>query len=369
MADAIDQWALGSGLQAISIDGPQGWRDPGAKARPGVGRRCEFEARTPGKTGTYGQSYPGTYLGWVRFSIDVFEHLQRRSHVHIANDPCGCVHRLPPGQYYVLECFPTSTWRASGLDPLPGHASAPPSVVRRYAQALWNRFGLPDWARLDHHDHLQAVVAALPAAALLGGPCVAIPRGESARVTDGSDALPRHVVEGLIWDAQPVDAASPGATFGDFAAADEAARDCDNPLLPDDRHLQGEEAIQRGVELFRELARLANGGAAVGIGYAQFACLLHGAGSFEQLIGRQYLPSDSTAVIGLAHKVTAAAGGRTAVTRGDTTIQAGMDTFIWSVQPPFDRPAKAWTSHWGKLPYTPEEWRRVFPEGVRRLYR
>lgn len=380
MADAIDHWALESGLHAVSIDGPQGWRDPHAAPRRGVGRRCEYEARTPGKTGAYGRGYPSTYLGWIRFSIGVFEHLHQRAHVRGVNDPdVVSLVPLPRGRYYLLECFPTSTWRSSGLAALPGHASAPPDVVLRHARTLWSQYGLPDWESLNHHDHLQAVVAALTAAALLGGPGVAIPRGEAARKLAAA-SQPSHVVEGLIWDARPlggelrnppVPEGSPEPEAGlqpDAMDVYEVACDYNNPLLPDDRDTASEAVLQRGVGLFRELARRANAGEAIGIGYGQFACLLHEIGSFQQLTGRQFLPSDSGFVVRLAHDVTRAAGGRIAVTRGNTTIPTGMDTFIWNASFPFDRPQKAWLSRWGALPYTSQQWRQVFPDGLRRLY-
>jgi hypothetical protein len=247
--------------------------------------------------------------------------------------------------------------------------------VLRQARALWERYGLPDWIGLDHHDHLQAVVAALSAAALLGGPCLAIPRGEAAHVLAAS-AVPAYVVEGLIWDAKPLAGAVVAVARGGVAAAMVTdpdvfveARDYDNRLLPDDRDCASEQILKRGVALFRELARRANAGEAVGIGYAQFACLLHGVRTFAEVTGKQFLPSDSSFVVRLAREVTRAAGGRIAVSRAGTTIQAGMDTFVWNVSPPYDRPAKAWLSRWGPLPYTRDEWRRVFPDGARRLHR
>ncbi|SRR6266568_2571476 len=72
LADATDTAARESGATAVSIDGPQGWRDP-ASTCAGVGRHAELSARCPGKTGQFGVSFPGTYLRWVRLCIDVFE--------------------------------------------------------------------------------------------------------------------------------------------------------------------------------------------------------------------------------------------------------------------------------------------------------
>lgn len=204
IADTIDHFTLATGCAAVSIDGPQGWRDPYVTSRAGVGRWCEYEARTPGKTGTFGVVYPRTYAPWVILSIAVFRSLLERPYVTLIND--SELRSLAPpstGQYYLLECFPTSTWRTSNLTPLPGHQKAPPAVVEAHAQTLQERFGLPATVITGEHDHLQAVVAALPAAALLDGPCEAISRGESARDESATRDIPAHRVEGLIWDARP----------------------------------------------------------------------------------------------------------------------------------------------------------------------
>jgi hypothetical protein len=371
MADAIDAWAREIGLHAVSIDGPQAWRDPG-RPPPGVGRRCEYEARTPGRTGAFGVSYPRTMLGWIRLSIEVFERLRGRTHVHVVNDAgARSLPPLPAGNYYLLECFPTSTWRTSGLKPLPGHVKAPPPVVEHFAADLWARFGLPAWASLD----LQAVVAALPAAGLLGGPSVPVPRGEAARPTAASGTVPAHVIEGLIWDGSPRDPAAAPVTPSRERAAPPATtpaeafnlhRDHDVPIVPDDRHPAADAIIQRGVELFRKLAAEANVRRPTGVGYAQFVSKLYGE-PFAEVMGRRYVPSDSELVIRLAVEVTEANLGRIPVTRGGVTIQAGMDTFIWNAKPPHDRPPEAWQSRWSLPPYGPEDWRAIFPHGERRL--
>jgi hypothetical protein len=205
MAAAIDATALEAGAAAVGIDGPQGWRDPAIPREAGVARRCERESRTPGKTGPYGIVYPGGYSRWVAFSIAVFDALLATGRAVLANDPANLALAPLPGRYHLLECFPTSTWRTSGLQRLPGHAKAPPPVVAAFAGRLVERHGLPETALTDHHDHLQAVVAALPAAALLGGPCRPVPRGIPARDLPATDLAPAHRVEGLIWDAAPRD--------------------------------------------------------------------------------------------------------------------------------------------------------------------
>jgi len=202
---SLDQFAREVGANAVSIDGPQGWRNPHAALRKGVGRWCEYEARTPGKTGVFGRVFPSTYLGWVAFSIAVFDGLLALPHVTLVNDPTAPpLDPLPAQHYYVLECFPTSTWRSSGLGPLPGHQKAPPPIVSTHAEALQQHYNLPPTVLTDRHDHLQAVVAALPAAGLLGGPCMIIARGEPARDEPAFPEAPEHRTEGLIWDAAPL---------------------------------------------------------------------------------------------------------------------------------------------------------------------
>jgi hypothetical protein len=205
MSKVIDAFALEHRVAAVSVDGPQGWRQPETEDRPGVGRWCEYLARTQGKTGTYGVTYPGTQVGWIRFSIEVFERLVAMGHALLVNEPAPLL--LPqstPGTYWLIECFPTQTWRSSKLAPLPGKSSRPPADVPGWAASLWQRYSLPEtgpWS--GSHDDLQAIVACLPAAGLLGAPCVSIPLGNSGRWIDAADARPRHWVEGLIWDAGP----------------------------------------------------------------------------------------------------------------------------------------------------------------------
>jgi len=373
MALALDEFVVKNGISAVSLDGPQGWRDPNAGNRRGVGRWCEYEARTPGKTGEFRTTYPRNYLGWVSFSIDVFRELDALGRATLVNDP-DLQAELPwldAGRYYILECFPTSTWRASGLDPLPGHRRAPQNVVQNYAGLLQGRYDLPAGAITNHHDNLQAIVAALPAAAVLGGPCQALGRGLARDVHPALQALPEHWVEGLIWDAAP----TPGALEAGVIPAQEAvnlydaAGDGENPLLPDERDEACEEVLQRGVELFRDLVGRANRGQSVGVGYAQFVRIVYRVARFDDVMGRTYKPGDSRYVVRLALGVTRVAGGRLAVrnTKNGVTIQAGMDTFIWSEKPPHDRPLRAWQNPWAPLPYSRDEWLRVFPHGSRTL--
>ena len=69
----------------------------------------------------------------------------------------GAVRDVGDG-YVVLECFPTSIWRASGLTPLPAKAKKPD--LQEHYRALAAAFSLPP-AQMTSHDDLQAIVAAL----------------------------------------------------------------------------------------------------------------------------------------------------------------------------------------------------------------
>lgn len=132
-------------------------------------------------------------------------------------------------------------------------------------------------------------------------------------------------------------------------------------LMPD------ESGLARGVRLFQHLAEQANRGKAIGISYGDFIAFLHGKHSFQEVAGRNYLPGDSGPVIKLALSITEAHGGRIAVTAGGRTIQCGMDSFIWQSRYPHHRAEKAFQNPKCALPYSPAEWKAVFPDGQRRL--
>jgi hypothetical protein len=206
LARIVDRFVRAHGVAAVSIDGPQGWRDPAALASQGVGRACEKSAHAPGKTGVYGRTYPANQLGWMSFSITLFALLTERNHIHLVDDPeITTLEKPKPGEYYLMECFPTVTWRSAGLAPLPAKRRV--RDTRTFATELATRWPLP---LIDHaigHDDLQAVVAALPAIALLGcGHAVA--HGASSTMLPLSSQAPAHRVEGIIWDALPPAGAS-----------------------------------------------------------------------------------------------------------------------------------------------------------------
>jgi hypothetical protein len=352
IAEAIVAFALENEIRAISLDGPQGWRDPRTHGNF-VGRDCERLTRTPGKTGTFGTANGG-WIRWIECSIEVFDWILKTPTAMLANSPNDHVLPLPPDQkFYVLECFPKSTWRRAGLRPLPGH-HIDSATVRRFARDLQHSFGLPgrvvpESARYGtDHDNLQALVAALPAAGLLGGPCQAVSNGLPARIIAASNGIPMHRAEGIIWDGTP--RTEPPRKLYDTGSITiparrvaETERGFGGSLMSDSR------GIERGARLFRYLVDLANQGKAVGVGYGSFIAYLHGVKKFFELAARPYRPADTETVIGIAYLITDAAGGRQMVTRSGCSIAAGMDTFIWRAESPYDRPIGAWQNPRGTL--------------------
>ena len=246
----------------------------------------------------------------------------------------------------MLECFPTSTWRTSGLTALPGHRRAPPDVVETFARRVADAYSLPARAVTRDHDNLQAVVSALPAVGLLGGPAKAHARGAPTRSVDGVR------VEGFIWDASPI-----GGTLASLPT-----RKATSAVLIDERDVELESCVEHGVTLFEGLVRRANAGEAIGVSYVGFVERVHGV-AFAKLRGRKWSQSDVSDALQLADQVTEEAGRRS-IRRGDVVIEAGMDTFIWRKTPPHVRPLGAWE---GRLPYSREDWLAVFPDGTRQL--
>ena len=222
-------------------------------------------------------------------------------------------------------------------------------------------------------------MAALPAAALVGGPCEAIPRGEPGVKQSTIGDSPEHWVEGLIWDSRPRDfvetatrpvsqPVTPGdVSPGSATTVEDEADDASNPVLPEERDEAGEEVLERGAALFQNLVRCANAGHSCGIGYADFVKWVYEVDRFVEVAGHDYRPTDTGYVVRLAKLVTEVAEGRQKVTKNGVTIECGMDTFIWSKSGNHDRPLKAWESRWCQPPYSREDWLRVFPHGTRRL--
>lgn len=161
-----------------------------------MGRWSEYLVRAQGKTGVCGLAYPRTQLAWTTFSIAVFESLLVRPGVRLAEpDDGGRTNESETAGdgYLVLETYPTATWRAAGLAPLPAKTRRP-AVAEWYAR-LANAFGLPQGTDVRGHDDLQAIVAALAAMGVAGGPARTAWHGHPCRRVDGV------AVEGGIWVA------------------------------------------------------------------------------------------------------------------------------------------------------------------------
>jgi hypothetical protein len=129
--------------------------------------------------------------------VEVFANLLARPRVALA-EPGAAASGF--ARYIVLECFPTSAWRSSGLDPLPAKGKRP--ALAPYVRALAVAYGLP-LPSVSSHDDLQAVVAALTAVAAAAGPAVVDIKGVPSTVLAGSDGSQRRI-EGFIWDVKPL---------------------------------------------------------------------------------------------------------------------------------------------------------------------
>ena len=224
LADAVHACAVREGATAVALDGPHAWRDPARGGDgPGVGRLAEFAVRAQCKAGVYPRTFPGTQQAWTRLSIAVFDALIAREGVRLATPDdasvtwdqgarsarggptyagaatAGANAPHSPAGYLLLESFPTASWRASGLPPLPAKARRP-DVAAFYAR-LADAFALPA-ADVASHDDLQALVAALAGVGVAGGPVDARAHGAPHREVPHTDGP--HRVEGWIWDARPL---------------------------------------------------------------------------------------------------------------------------------------------------------------------
>ena len=158
LANSLSTRAVDISANAILIDGPQAWKS----AANGLehSRRCEKDLATPGKTGLPGITKPASYLGFIEFSIELFNKL----------DGLGWP-RLTTAQPLVqfarvaVESFPTAAWRCLGLTPLPGKNKAGMETVSSNLEDLRKLFQLVVDPRLSH-DEVQALVAGLAGLAM-----------------------------------------------------------------------------------------------------------------------------------------------------------------------------------------------------------
>ena len=145
----------------ILIDGPQAWKS----AHNGLehSRLCERELAAPGKTGLPGTTKPANYLGFIQFSIDLFDELEARGWPRLqAAKPQF------PADHVAVESFPTAAWRSLKLTPLSGKQKASAEDVAGKLRELREQFPLNITSDLNH-DEVQALVAGLAGLALTSG--------------------------------------------------------------------------------------------------------------------------------------------------------------------------------------------------------
>jgi hypothetical protein len=147
------------GVRAIGMDGPQGWKD--ADNGCAHARICEARLHTQGKTGPPGITKPANYLGFIRFSIGVFDELERLGWPRYTGDASSA------GRCSV-ETFPTSAWRAVGIPPLPGKSATRSNQLESWMDHLESLAPIRTGARLTH-DELQAAISGLGVLALAAG--------------------------------------------------------------------------------------------------------------------------------------------------------------------------------------------------------
>ena len=177
-------------VSILLLDGPQGWRYPHSQIEHM--RLCERVLNTPGKTGVVGTTKPRTYLAYIQFSIDLFQHLRLDHGWELLT--ADWTERS--GVRWLVESFPTSAWKMLGLPKLPAKAKTTSDQLTtwRCNLSLVTGLKLPDPLT---HDELQAAVV-LPAGR-------AIADGDPERVIlSGIDPLLTD--EGIVlegWIANP----------------------------------------------------------------------------------------------------------------------------------------------------------------------
>lgn len=161
LADFFAHVATDFSATTILIDGPQAWKSAGNGLAHS--RRCERQLATPGKTGLPGTSKPNTYIGFIEFSIDLFDELEARGWRRLSAD-----YQPHPTVSVAVESFPTSAWRSLGLKPLPAKRRAGKEAVAAKLEEICRLVPLSVDMCLTH-DELQALVAGLGGLALACG--------------------------------------------------------------------------------------------------------------------------------------------------------------------------------------------------------
>jgi hypothetical protein len=155
LARTLAECATRLDARLLLIDGPQAWKGP----ENGLlhCRICERELATQGKTGLPGSTKPGSYVGFIRFAIELFDELGKLGWPRLDAESA-----LNSSNCYALESFPTSAWRSLGLKPLPGKGRTRPGMIQAKLAEL--RLLLPlAISNADDltHDELQALVSGL----------------------------------------------------------------------------------------------------------------------------------------------------------------------------------------------------------------
>lgn len=186
LATALDRLGRERDARHVLVDGPGAWKRNDAHDR--LARLSERLARTPGKAGLPGVTWPRGFRRFTEFSYAVYDALAARGWARLI-EPAellapAAVAEAP--RRHALETFPTATWRALGLAPLPGKSRAGAPEVRAAARRLAKAVPLA-LPRTLAHDALQAVVCAIPGLAIAAGRADAwVALGETARVEDGT---------------------------------------------------------------------------------------------------------------------------------------------------------------------------------------
>jgi hypothetical protein len=162
LAAALDRLARDAGARHLLVDGPGAWKRSDAHDR--LTRVAERDARTPGKAGLPGVTWPRTFLRFTQFSIDLFDALAELGWSRLETPDALSSRR----RRFALETFPTAAWRALGLAPLAGKQRAGAADVRAAAKRLAAATGL-ELPRSPTHDALQAVVCGLPGLSIAAG--------------------------------------------------------------------------------------------------------------------------------------------------------------------------------------------------------
>jgi hypothetical protein len=154
-AEALDSFCRSQNVRVLMIDGPQGWKSP--KTKVAHMRICERVLNTPAKTGLIGSVKPANYLRYITFSINLF-HILRVDYGWSLLSEDWLDH---PKKRWIVEAFPSSSWRTLGLGKLPGKSNIKPKQLKIWRDDLTMMTGylLPE--KLTH-DQLQAAVV-LPA--------------------------------------------------------------------------------------------------------------------------------------------------------------------------------------------------------------